>query len=268
MPDPLPPEFEEALRASAPRRGRFGDPAYYFAETGSTNDEAAALAEVGAAEGAMVVASAQTRGRGRFGRGWFSPPGAGLYLSLVCRNPVVAPMLTLAGGVAVADGIRAATGLPVHIKWPNDVVVEGGVVARRRKLAGILAEASTGDQGLQYVVLGFGINVTRAALPPELADRATSIEAELGRVPDAAGVLGETLAALGGVVELLSRGERQPVLDRWRRLSPSAIGSAVEWDAASGRRAGATAGIADDGALLVRVDDRIERVISGEVHWR
>src|SRR6185436_6422934 len=198
--------------------------------------------------------------RGRFGRDWFSPAGAGLYVSLVCRNPAVAPMLTLAGGVAVAEGIRAATGLPVHIKWPNDVVVEGGSASRRRKLAGILAEASTGDRGLQYVVLGFGINVTRSALPPALADRATSIEAELGRVPEPAAVLGETLGAFGGIVDRLARGERHALLDRWRRLSPSAIGSTVEWETATGRLTGSSAGIADDGALLVRVGDRIERI--------
>src|SRR5262249_9529439 len=114
MSDPLPGEFRDALRASARRRRRFGEPVYYFVAPGSTNDVAAALAEAGAAEGTMVVASAQTRGRGRFGRDWFSPPGAGLYVSLVCRNPAAAPMLTLAGGVAVADGVRAATGLPVQ----------------------------------------------------------------------------------------------------------------------------------------------------------
>src|SRR5262245_31229443 len=226
MSDPLPPEHAAALAASLTRRGRFGDPVYYFAETGATNDEAASLAEAGAPEGTMVVAAAQTRGRGRFGRDWFSPAGAGLYVSLVCRNPVVAPMLTLAGGVAVAEGIRAATGLPVQIKWPNDIVVDGGS-SRRRKLAGILAEASTGDRGLQYGVLGFGINVTRASLPPELADRATSIETELGRVPDPAAVLAETLAAFAAAVDLLSRGAPQPVLDRWRWLAPSSVGSTV-----------------------------------------
>ena len=267
MSDPLPPEFAAALRASAGRRGRFGDSVYYFAETGSTNDLAAALAERGAPEGTMVLASAQTAGRGRFGRTWFSPPGAGLYVSLVCRDALAAPMLTLAGGVAVAEGIRAATGLPVHIKWPNDIVVDGGR-SRRRKLAGILAEASTGDQGLQHVVLGLGINVSRAALPPELADRATSIESELGRVPDAAAVLAETLAAFAAIVEPLSRGAKQPLLDRWRRLAPSSAGSLVEWVTSAGPMAGTTAGIADDGALLVRVADRVERIISGELSWR
>src|SRR5690349_10431788 len=124
MSDPLPEDVAHALALTASRRGSFGDPLYFLSETPSTNDVAATLAERGAPEGATVFAAAQTAGRGRFGRAWFSPPGAGLYVSVVCRNEAAAPFVTLAGGVAVAEGVRAATGLPVQIKWPNDVVVE------------------------------------------------------------------------------------------------------------------------------------------------
>jgi BirA family biotin operon repressor/biotin-[acetyl-CoA-carboxylase] ligase len=267
MSDPIPVEIALALRDSASRRGCFGDPIYFFSETGSTNDVAAALAEHGAPEGATVVASAQSSGRGRFGRSWFSPPGAGLYASVVCRNAEVAPFLTLAGGIAIADGVRAATGLPVQIKWPNDVVVEAGTPLRRRKLAGILAEASSGADGLQHVVLGFGINLRSAAYPPELVESATSIETELGRSPDRGAVLAETLAALAALVERLDAGEAGAVLDRWRELAPSSRGVAIEWDTPAGIVAGTSAGIADDGALLVKVGDRIERIISGELRW-
>ena len=160
MPEKLPPDFATALHLSTERRGAMGDPAWYFSETGSTNDEAVKLAERGAPQGTTIIASAQTAGRGRLGRDWYSPPGAGLYVSVVLRDPRLAGLVTLAGGVAVADGIRTATGLPVEIKWPNDVVVrEGRARDRRLKVAGILAEASTSSEGLQYVILGFGINV-------------------------------------------------------------------------------------------------------------
>lgn len=257
-----------ALRASADRRAPFGDPHYFFTETGSTNDVAAALADRGAPEGATVIASAQSAGRGRFGREWFSPAGAGLYVSVVCRDGAAAPFLTLAGGVAVADGIRTATGLPVQIKWPNDVIVPGPTIAQRRKLAGVLAEGSSTVQGLQHVILGFGINLRSAAYPPHLADTATSIETELGRAPDAGAVLAETLAALAALVRSLARGAVRPLLARWRELAPSSQGSLVEWDTTRGLMSGMAAGIADDGALLVRVGERVERVISGEVRWR
>lgn len=262
-------ELNAALQSTAARRRGLGEPFYFFSETESTNDVAAGLAERGAPEGAMVVAAAQTAGRGRFGRDWFSPPGAGLYASIVFRDARVLPLLTLAGGVAVAEGIRAATGLPVLLKWPNDVVVETGVTpVRRRKLAGLLAEASTGVDGLQHVILGIGINVRPAAYPASIADRATSIESELGREPDAAAVLAATLCALAECTKMLIDGQSTALLRQWRQLAPSVSGHTVEWDAAGGPMSGVSAGIDETGALLVRAGDRVERVISGEVRWR
>src|SRR5829696_5507314 len=118
-----PEELAAALASSADRRGAFGQPLIFLSSAGSTNDIVQTLAEDGAPHGAVAVAFAQTAGRGRQGRTWFSPPGAGLYMSVLVRNGAIAPLLTLAGGVAVAEGIRRATGLPPAIKWPNDIVV-------------------------------------------------------------------------------------------------------------------------------------------------
>ncbi len=80
--------------------------------------------------------------------------------------------------MALAEAIRDTTGLQAEIKWPNDLVFE------RRKLAGILAEASAQGAALDYVVLGFGVNIRAVTYPPDVAQRATSIEAELGRPID------------------------------------------------------------------------------------
>jgi BirA family transcriptional regulator, biotin operon repressor / biotin---[acetyl-CoA-carboxylase] ligase len=267
MSDPVPEEVLRALKTTAARRGPFGASLLYFLDAGSTNDIAASLAEQGAAQGTTVLAGSQTTGRGRFSRVWFSPPGAGLYVSVICRDSHAAPFLTLAGGVAVADGIRNATGLPVQIKWPNDVVVEGER-GNRRKLAGILAEATSTPEGLQYVILGFGINLRSAAYPLELTDRVTSIEVELGRVVDGSVVLAETLAVFAERFAQLERGDSAEVLSRWRDLSPSSRGAGVEWDTPSGPVSGIAAGIDDDGALRVRVGQEIQRIISGEVRWR
>ena len=286
----LPDDIASELRRTAGARGAFGDPAYYFSEIGSTNDEAFRLAELGAAQGTTVIASAQTAGRGRFGRTWFSPPGAGLYVSVVCRDRDAAPFITLAGGVAVADGIRTATALPVEIKWPNDIVVDaspstslgtgpstslgtgpstslGTSRGRRRKLAGILAEGSTSAEGLQFIVLGFGINLRAAAYPPDIADRATSLESELGRTIEAGPVLAAVLVALHQRVAELAAHGATALLERWRQLSPSAQGAAVEWDAPGGQRRGRTAGIDEDGALRVMVEGTVERIISGTLRW-
>ena len=269
MSEPLPLDLTAALATTAERRGHIGDPAYYFTETTSTNDVAARYAERGACEGTTVIAGAQTCGRGRLGREWYSPPGAGLYVSVVIRNERVAPFLTLAGGVAVATGIRQATGLPLEIKWPNDVVTRtSSGPAPRRKIAGILAEGSTSADGLQYVVLGMGINLSPAAYPPVLQDRASSIAAELGRDVEAGPVLAETLVALSAELAPLGRGDRTGLLTRWRSLAPFATGAAVECDSPRGRIRGITAGIADDGALLVKVGEAIERIVAGEVVWK
>jgi BirA family biotin operon repressor/biotin-[acetyl-CoA-carboxylase] ligase len=268
MPDPVPDEIAAALRACAPRRGVFGGRVHYLAETGSTNDVATALAERGAAEGTVVIASAQTAGRGRLGRTWFSPAGAGLYVSIVCRDPRIVSLLTLAAGVAVAEAIRAVTALPVEIKWPNDIVLRtrpGG--DGWRKLAGVLAEASTGGAAVDVVVLGIGINLRSAAYPPELADRATSIEAARGRSVEPADLLCAILCALNEQAAGLRVGDRAAILARWRALAPTAEGAAVEWTGPSGAQRGTTAGIDADGALLVRIGDRTERILGGELRW-
>jgi BirA family biotin operon repressor/biotin-[acetyl-CoA-carboxylase] ligase len=268
MSEPVPLDLAVALEATADERGAFGRVAHYFSQIGSTNDAAVRVAEAGAPEGTIVVAAAQTSGRGRLGREWFSPPEAGLYVSVVCRDRRAAPFLTLAGGVAVAEGIRSATALPVEIKWPNDIVIAASAPVRRRKIAGILAEATTNADGLQYVVLGFGINLRSAAYPPAIADRASSLEAELGRPVDGGRVLAQTLVSLSRQMSRLAQGDSQDVLARWRALAPSAMGSKVEYEGRSGRQAGITAGIADDGALLIRIGEHVDRVIAGELVWR
>jgi BirA family transcriptional regulator, biotin operon repressor / biotin---[acetyl-CoA-carboxylase] ligase len=269
MSDPLPEEFRAALANSASRRGRFGSQVVFASETASTNDIALALAEQGAAEGAMALALAQTAGRGRHGREWFSPPGAGIYVSIVCRSAAILPTLTLAGGVAVAEGITRATGLPVTIKWPNDIVVpDTAAPGKRRKLAGILAEGAAGPGGVQYAVLGCGINVRHADYPAPLAARVTSIEDELGRTVDTPQVLAEVLVALNEQASSLISGRQREVLSRWRALSPSATGTRVEWTADGVAHKGTTAGIAEDGALVVRTSDGMERIIAGELTWR
>jgi BirA family biotin operon repressor/biotin-[acetyl-CoA-carboxylase] ligase len=241
---------------------------HWLDSTGSTNDVAARLAESGVCEGHMVVAEMQTAGRGRHGRKWFSPPGAGLYASLIMRpasamsgeeNP--ASLLTLAAGVAIADAVRAVTGLPAQIKWPNDIVVGN------RKLAGILAEGAVQGGNLQFIVLGFGLNLRTAAYPPELSARATSIEAETGRPADAALMLAEIVASLGDRYADLLAGKFDAILGAWRQSAARLPGARVEWDSPRGVVCGLAENIDRQGALLVRVGTRLERVIAGEVRW-
>jgi len=269
--DPLPPEFAEALDPVRPALGRLGEHILYFQTIDSTNTVAAGLAGAPEGEGLVVVADAQTAGRGRRGRSWFSPPGSGLYVSVVLapgRGPHgtrATALLTLAAGVALAEAVEAVTGLAPEIKWPNDLLVA------RRKLAGILAEGHTleGRSGPEAfrVVLGFGINVGPAAYPPEIADRATSLEGELGRAVDRGGLFAASLAALARRSGDLDAGRFDAILDDWRRRSPGSDGARVRWQAPEGPRSGVTSGIDDTGALLVRREGIVERLVAGEVVW-
>jgi BirA family biotin operon repressor/biotin-[acetyl-CoA-carboxylase] ligase len=258
----LPDDLASALAVAGDRVGIFTRQLLWYAEVGSTNDVAATLGDRGEPEGTVVVADAQTAGRGRHGRAWASPPGAGLYMSAVTRPPAHAiGLLTIAAGVALADGIQAAAGLQSQLKWPNDVYIGG------RKVAGILAEAGTSRAGVQHVVLGCGINLMPAAYPPDVAARATSIESELGRPIDRGLLLVECLAALHARYrDLLSRAGAS-VIDRWRARAVSTFGRRVEWDAGGVTRQGVAEDVDETGALLVRDGAARTRVISGEVRW-
>jgi len=261
--------YRDQIETARARLGRLAAVFEFFPTITSTNDvalerSAQAFLARNDAEGLVVVADEQTAGRGRRGHAWFSPPGAGLYVSVVLApartrvDPARATLLlTLAAGVAIAEGIASATGLRAELKWPNDLQVSG------RKLAGILAEGAAGN----VVVLGYGINVAPAAFPPDLHDRATSLESELARWIDRAHVLVETLAALSWRYDDLLAGRFDVILDAWRALAPSAAGAHVSWRTNAGTLSGVTAGIDDHGALLVRVDGRIERIVAGEVSW-
>lgn len=157
------------------------------AETGSTNADLAAAARAGAPEGLVLVAEHQRAGRGRAGRQWSSPPGAGLAVSVLLRPPVPVPRwgwLPLLAGVALVEAVGTVAGVTAAVKWPNDLLIAG------RKCAGILAEA-VGDG----VVIGIGLNVTLRAdeLPtPE----ATSLQLAGARTTDRALLLPALLAAL------------------------------------------------------------------------
>jgi BirA family biotin operon repressor/biotin-[acetyl-CoA-carboxylase] ligase len=263
-PSELPREFAEAVDRARPRLGGLASELLFYSSIGSTNDVAAQLASDGDHEGAVVVADAQTAGRGRRGRTWFSPAGSGLYVSVVLapRRARVSParavtLTTLAAGVALSEAVEAVTGLSTHIKWPNDLLVGS------RKLAGILAEGITNEA----VILGYGINVSGAAYPPELAGRVTALESELGRGIDRAAVFAETLAAVAARYGDLLSGRFDAILDAWRTRAPASRGTLVSWETTTGRRAGVTAGIDDLGALLVHTGDGIERIVAGEVTW-
>jgi BirA family transcriptional regulator, biotin operon repressor / biotin---[acetyl-CoA-carboxylase] ligase len=282
--DELALDVARAVIRAGDRLGLFRDRIHCWSTVASTNDVAARLAREGAPEGTVVVARGQTAGRGRRGRAWFSPYGAGLYVSAVFRPATWSvpgragrspdSLLTLAAGVALAEAIRSATAVPVQIKWPNDIVIgmppgapASGDEHVGRKVAGILAEATSTGAAVEHVILGFGINVAMRTFPPDIASRATSLEAVSGRPIEQTALLIEVLASLAGCYGHLARGTTAPILERWSALAPTASGTLVEWDVLGGVRSGWTAGLDSDGALLVETASGVERVVAGTVRW-
>jgi BirA family transcriptional regulator, biotin operon repressor / biotin---[acetyl-CoA-carboxylase] ligase len=248
-------------------------PVLFISEVGSTNDEALALAGAGAADFTAVLAEEQRAGRGRRGRSWESPPGAGMYLSIIVRDEGLGadvPLVTLAAGVAVAEAVRDVSGLPVELKWPNDVVIG----RPWRKLAGILCEASAIGTSDGVMVVGVGVNLQRAAYPPEVAGRATSLDAECDRPVALIDLVVACVVRLREQVSNLRGGRRAFVLDRWREFGRDGLNHrAVTWNDSHGSHRGFSCGVSDTGALLVRVADaaqgqaRIEHLIAGDVQW-
>ena len=266
MAHPRPADLDRALALAATRLGAFGR-LEYAADVESTNDVALARAAAGAPHGTVILADHQRAGREHRDRTWFSPPGAGLYLSAVLRPDAwgdALPVLTLAAGVAAARGLRAATGLDVELKWPNDLVIG----RPWRKLGGILCESSGAGPRVEAVVVGIGINVLRAAYLSEIAHRVTAIEDELGRVVDRYQCAVDVLAELSAVTTRLSAGERSWILAEWRRHGRAGLGGAVvRWDDEHAARRGLVRDIDDGGGLIVDAGDRLERLIAGEVVW-
>ncbi|MGZ6096983.1 MAG: biotin--[acetyl-CoA-carboxylase] ligase [Myxococcaceae bacterium] len=228
----------------------------------STSEVAFRLAGEGADHGELIVAETQTAGRGRRGRSWASPPGKNLYASLVLRPelpPQRAPELTLLAAVAVAEALRAE-GVEASIKWPNDVQVGG------RKIAGILTELSAESDRVHFVVLGIGVNLNAGAsdFPPDVSELATSVLRVRGRRVDRAGFVARLMRLLERWLVVHENEGFGPVRVRWRALS-STLGLEVLVKSERRELRGVAEDIDIDGALLLRTEDGVERVLAGDV---
>lgn len=228
----------------------------------STNAEALALAAQGAAAFTAVVADAQTRGRGRLGRSWFSPPGVNLHVSVILRPavpPPALPRLSIVAAIALAEAVeQVAPELPVELKWPNDLLVGG------RKVAGVLSELGSADPPCVVVGVGVDVNLAAADLPPELARRATSLLAEAGRPVDREALLAALLERLEAGVRAFERAGGALDTEAWLRRAR--LDRVVRVGFPEGGALATAIGLRPDGALIVRMaDGRIEDVVAGDV---
>lgn len=234
-----------------------------FRQTRSTNDLAFSLAEQGAAEGTLVIAESQKKGRGRFGRPWISPAG-GLWFSLILRPylfPSLAPRITITASLAVASAIRQITSLPALIRWPNDILIG------ERKVSGILTEMNAETEVIKFVILGIGVNLNLVStdFPPEIRNMATSIRQELGYSLFRVDFLVNLLEKIEKYYLELKAGRFFSILQEWCRFSAT-LGRQVKVNTPEGPFEGHALNIDDDGALVLRLDSGfLKRILTGDV---
>jgi len=235
----------------------------FYDVTTSTNDIVMEMGQ-GWEEGTVVIADAQTHGRGRFSRDWVSPPGVNLYFTVLLKPPFApkdAPFITLMAAVAVASAIREYTGVDAVIKWPNDIVI------RDKKVGGILTEMKSSMEKVELIALGIGVNVNMVLdiLPRDIKPLATSLKEEKGEYINRVEFLKAIFARLEYWYKSLLEGRKKALLDEWLRLD-STIGKKVSVKTMERVISGIAEGISDEGELIVRVfSGSVKKVCTGEV---
>lgn len=233
-------------------------------ETESTNLLAFRLADNSAKEGTVVIAEAQTAGKGRLGRHWESPPGVNLYCSVILRppmSPVRAPQLTFLSAVAVARAIEGVADLQPAIKWPNDILLNG------RKVAGLLNEMSAETDTIHCVVLGIGVNInmTREQFPEDLRQPATSLFLEKGVPVNRVEFTRSLLTSLDQLYDDYLCHGFPAIREEWLSRS-NVLGRRVRVSFGSRETEGIVTGVDNDGALLLDSGGGTsERVLAGDV---
>jgi BirA family biotin operon repressor/biotin-[acetyl-CoA-carboxylase] ligase len=237
---------------------------HVFQETTSTNDVAARLARGGAAEGAVVFAESQTKGRGRLGRTWISPAGKGLWFTVLLRPnipPQEATQLTVAAATAISRAIAQQTGLTPEIKWPNDILIRG------RKLAGILTEMRAELDRVQEVLLGIGMDVNLEAddFYQALRPTVTSLRIETGQKVNRAELAVAVLRELDRDYQMVTEGQFDRLAEQWQQRCTT-LGRQVVIRMGDRVIRGRAESLDDDGALLVRgTHGHLERIVGGDV---
>lgn len=230
----------------------------------STNRRARMLAADGAVHGTLVLAKRQTAGRGRRGRGWISPEGEGIFLSLIVRpegTPEQAVRLSLAVALAAARAIVRETGIDACIKWPNDIVAQG------LKVCGMLLEMDADEHCVHSVVAGVGINVHQQAFPEEIRHTASSLDLLCGHRVSRAAVVRAFLEELEAAVALDNR-DHEAFMRAYAERSAT-LGSRVQVISLSGTYTGTAEGLTHSGTLLVRTDDgELREVLAADVSVR
>lgn len=235
---------------------------HHYESLESTNAKAFELAQEGGFHGEVIVTEHQTQGKGRRGRAWASPAGKNLAMSVILRPEIApsrAPELTLVAAVALVETLKDSN-VDARIKWPNDVQING------KKVAGILTELSADVERVHFVIVGVGVNLNSELtdFPPEVAELATSVSLNRPSPVHRALFMAALLGKLEDWFEIWSDQGFEPVRAAWKNAS-SMLGQEVLVRADAKELRGVAEDIDASGALLLRVGDTLERVLSGDV---
>lgn len=238
-----------------------GKSIYSYATTASTNDIAWNMAAQGTAEGTIVLAEEQTKGRGRMGRTWSSPKGEGIYMSVILRpdiRPVDAPQITLMAAVSIAQMLQKELSIDAQIKWPNDILI------RNKKVCGILTEMSAELDAIHFIILGIGINVNTPQT--HLSQNATSLGREKNLTLSRIELCRAMIMELDKKYQFILKNKFDHIIKLWRDFSLT-LGQHVQVVNSQQKTIeGQAIDIDEHGALILRKDSGfMEHIFCGDV---
>lgn len=237
----------------------------HYETTTSTQRIAHDLALNGAKHGTIVIADEQTEGKGRVGRHWQSEAGKGIWMSIILRPnilPYLAPQLTLLTATVLAEVLDELSDITPQIKWPNDILIDG------KKMSGILTEMQAEQDKISYVIVGIGMNINQdpSAFLEEVAERATSLKIKTRQTWDMVRLIQQILQKFEMKYDQFINRGFEEVKVKWESYG-FRMNERLSIKTGKETWTGIFSGIAEDGALLIEKNNKIEKIYSGEIAW-
>lgn len=257
----LPAEIQNNLHTKY-----IGKRIYYYDRVNSTNSVAKNVIKnqkIHLPEGTVIVTDMQTAGRGRLGRIWYSPHG-GIWLTIVLfpnLEPAYLSKITLMTAVVLVRSIKSLYDIPVHIKWPNDLLIE------KKKLCGILSEMTAESDRINYVLVGIGVNanIRRENFPEDIREQSTSLQEILGELISRIRLVQVMLENFEKYYDKLKKKQFKPILKEWKENTDT-LGKKITIESAGQTIAGEAVDITPEGALILRKENgKSVHVLSGTV---
>jgi BirA family biotin operon repressor/biotin-[acetyl-CoA-carboxylase] ligase len=243
-----------------------GKRAYYFDSIDSTQNQALKMADDPANNGTVIIAAKQTGGKGRSGRNWISPKG-GIWLSIILQPKFdisITTLFPIASALALSNALEKTLKISPELKWPNDLTIKG------KKIAGMLVDVSLESNKIENLVLGVGINfdVDVKQIEKTLKDSpnfygVASLCEQKNKVKPIQ-LVQTFFVELEKIYDLLNTKQTKKIISEWTKRS-STIGKNVELDTRDGKIKGKAIKIDDDGSLLVLDNNKINRIIAGDI---